>query len=134
MQKKYLLLCYVLALIFLAVRLVLFFSTQPPLHNGQHIGLTTRLQQEPTILASPTGRQGDKQQLRIKTDRAEQVFITTDMSQIFSYGQKLEITGIVLEKVLPTHSFWVMYYPKISIEPEAASSLTAFAASVRSRS
>ena len=87
MKQKLLISLYLLALVVVSLRIVLFITAKPPVKDGQRIVFNTRLQQEPSLL-------GKTQRLLVKTDRAETIFITTDDTQLYTFGQLAVVLGL----------------------------------------
>ncbi len=109
MNRKLLLFCLLLLAI-LAVRFLFFYSGREMYSDKQRITFHTTLLSEPKLISN-------KQSLSANLPNGERVYVTTDVSSSFNYGDNLNISGTLNKQLLTDgRSIWTMIFPEIRIE------------------
>lgn len=115
----------------LAIRAVNYFDSQEKYTSGDKISLTTTLLEEPKVLAFG-------QQLSIRLDSGQSLFLIAPLIPKLSYGDEVNISGVVEEVKIneslsnsSEKSFLALKYPQVSVKSQAQNPLLAVASSLR---
>lgn len=119
MNRNLLLFCLILVII-LAVRFLFFYSEREIYSDKQRITFHAILMSEPKLISS-------KQSLSANLPNGERVYVTTDVSSSFNYGDNLNISGTLNKQLLKDgRSIWTMIFPEIRVESNRLIPLTVF--------
>ncbi len=89
--------------IILSVRFFTYYSQLALLQNGEKVNLATRLTDEPAI-------KNGRQQFRIKTKDGQKINITTGLSTLYKYGDRVRISGSVKSNEYNGYTFFTMNF------------------------
>lgn len=127
MGKNWLIVVMLLTLIVLLVRFYDYHNQKTDILDGNEVSLETRLMEDPDV------RDG-RQQFRIKTNNNQRIYITTGLDPKLKYGDKIEISGIIREKVYDDYSLFTIDFPDIQIVNNDHNFIAGAAAKIRQKS
>ncbi len=108
-------------LVFLFIRLFIFYSTRPVYTDGQQLSFQSALQSQPTS-------SGNSLRITLNTPDNQKVFVTASSALDISYGDTVRVSGVLKKKLLNgENAILTMSFPKIE---KIASEKNMFSSSV----
>jgi competence protein ComEC len=109
MSRKILVFGFIL-LVILAIRFFLFYQGRQVYKDGQQITFSTIILSEPQFVSN-------RQSLSANLPNGERVYITSTTENSFNYGDNLNISGTLKNRLLSSgNNIWTMSYPQIKVE------------------